>query len=449
MHGRTRTNLLFYILKTGPFVVSVHVAIGVDDSISLCLDFILCGADLPSGSDDREEAMKIKSIRATPILVPLDAPYLWSYGALDGFTKCVVEVETTDGLIGFGEAPSHASARIIDAFAEVLLGQDPLDIAALERRVLPSMPFAHSVTDHLTRGAWGGVEIALWDLRGKLWGQPVANLLGGIRRREIPFTDYFGYRLAKGGKGGEATVPDVVDYCLGLQETYGTTWFEGKVNDPDLNANVKLMQALRLALGSDAMLRIDSNQAFSLPSAVYLAPAFEELGLRNWEDPTPDWTAMRKLRAHTRIPFSSHNTDVGKAVAYGVPDAIVSDIAGLGGFSAMMRFVSACAGAGIDFWCYSGGSGLELAAYLHACAAHPHIREPNQSLLRWQPFDVIAEGPFAPRNNHITLPEGPGLGVTLDTDKLRFAARLLQDRGLPNKYHDPNAPGQMRRMPLV
>jgi glucarate dehydratase len=393
--------------------------------------------------------MKIKSIRATPVLIPLEAPYLWSYGALDGFTKCVVEVETSDGVTGIGEAPSHGSARIIEGFAERLVGLDPLDLAGLERRVLPWMPASHSVTDHALRGAWGGVEIALWDLRGKLWGQPVANLLGGIHRRAIPFTDYFSYRLAQDGKGGERSVEAVVDYCLGLRDAHGTTFFEGKVSDPDLGANIRLLQALRSALGPEAMLRIDSNQAFSLPSCLYLAPAFEELGIRNWEDPTPDWTQMRKLRARTGIPFSGHNTDLAKAVAYGVPDAIVSDAAGFGGFAAAMRFVSAAQGAGIDFWCYSGGSGLETAAYLHLCAAHPHIREPNQSLLRQQPFDVIAEGPFVPKGNMIPLPTGPGLGVTLDRDRLRFAAKLLVDRGVPNKYHDPEAPANMRRMPLI
>lgn len=393
--------------------------------------------------------MKITAIRATPVLIPLEAPYLWSYGVLDGFTKTVVEVETSDGVTGIGEAPSHAAARIIEGFADRLLGLDPLDLAGLERRILPWMPASHSVTDHALRGAWGGVEIALWDLRGKLWGQPIANLLGGIHRREIPFTDYFSYRLPEGDTGGGRTVEAVVDHCLALREAHGTTFFEGKVSDPDLGANIRLMQALRQALGPDAMLRIDSNQAFSLPSCISLAPAFEELGIRNWEDPTPDWTAMKRLRGRTTIPFSGHNTDLGKAVAYGVPDAIVSDVAGFGGFAAAMRFVSACQGAGVDFWCYSGGSGLETAAYLHLCAAHPHIREPNQSLLRQQPFDVIAEGPFAPKGNVILLPSGPGLGVTLDPDRLRFAADLLKERGLPNKYHDPEAPDLMRRMPLV
>lgn len=392
--------------------------------------------------------MKITAIRATPVLIPLEAPYVWSYGVLDGFTKCVVEVETSDGVVGIGEAPSHGSARLIEAFAPLLIGRDPLDIGGLERRVLPSMPAAHSVTDHGLRGAWGGVEIALWDLRGKLWGQPVANLLGGIHRRQIGFTDYVGYRLPEGDKGGEASVAAVIDQCHALQATYGTTWFEGKVSDPDLRANIALVQGLRAAF-PDAMLRIDSNQAFSLPSAIYLAPAFEEAGVRNWEDPTPDWQAMKRLRARTTIPFSGHNTDLGKAVAYGVPDAIVSDVAGFGGFAAMLRFVSACAGAGIDFWCYSGDSGLGTAAYLHACAAHPHIREPNQSLLRWQPLDVIAEGPFCPKANHLSLPDGPGLGVTLDQGRLAYCANLLRERGVPDKYHDPDAPGIRRRMPLV
>ena len=359
------------------------------------------------------------------------------------FTSAVLKIYTNQGLIGFGEVRDGASATYALMLKSRLLGENPCDIDRLFRRI-------KQFGGHGRQG--GGVsaiEIALWDLRGKLWGQPVANLLGGIHRREIPFTDYFSYRLPQAGKGGERSIAAVVDYCLGLQQAHGTTFFEGKVSDPDLGANIRLMQALRQALGPDAMLRIDSNQAFSLPSCLYLAPAFEELNIRNWEDPTPDWATMKRLRARTTIPFSGHNTDIGKAVAYGVPDAIVSDVAGFGGFSAMMRFVSGCQAAGIDFWCYSGGSGLETAAYLQACAAHPHIREPNQSLLRQQPFDVIVEGPFRPKDNKIALPTGPGLGVTLDPDRLRHCAALLIEHGPPNKYHDPENPGVMRRMPLI
>ena len=392
--------------------------------------------------------MKIVAIRATPVLIPLEAPYIWSYGALDGFTKTIVEIETSDGVVGIGEAPSHGAAARIGAWAEVLVGRDPLDMGGIERAVLPYQSGVQSITDFGALEAFGGLEMALWDLRGKVWRQPVANLLGGIHRREIAFTDYFSYRLAQDGKGGEASVEAVVDYCLGLREEYGTTFFEGKISDPDLGANIQLVTALREALGAEAMIRIDSNQAFSLPSAIRLAPAFEELGVRNWEDPVATLPLMERLRGRTTLPFSTHNTDLPKSIASGVPDAIVSNVAGFGGFTRMLRFVSACEEAGIDFWCYSGDSGLGTAAYLHACAAHPHIREPNQSLLRQQPFDVIAEGPLVPRNNVVSLPEGPGLGVTLDPDRLAYCARLLVERGLPNKYHDPDAPGVMRRMPI-
>ena len=154
----------------------------------------------------------------------------------------------------------------------------------------------------------------------------MANLLGGIHRREVAFTDYFSFREERDGRGEERSVEAVVDTCLGLREAHGTTFFEGKVSDPDARANVWLVEALRDALGPDAMIRIDSNRASSLPTA--LAPAFEAAGGCNWEDPTPYWREMRRLRRHTRIPFSGHNVDLGKAAAYGVPDALVSDVAG-------------------------------------------------------------------------------------------------------------------------
>jgi glucarate dehydratase len=393
--------------------------------------------------------VRIAAVRATPVLIPLEAPYVWSYGTLDGFAQTIVEVETTDGAVGIGEAPGAGAARLIEGWAERLKGRDPVDIAGAETACLPWWTGVQSIDDRAAIGAFGGVEIALWDLRGKLWGRPVAELLGGIVRREIRFADYFSYRLAREGKGGERTVGDVVAYCLGLREAHGTTCFEGKVSDPDLLGNERLVRALREALGPDATIRIDSNHAFSLPSALRLAPAFAELGVRNWEDPTATWEEMARLRARTPMPFSSHNVDLGRALALGAPDAIVSNVAGFGGFTRMLRFVSACEATGVDFWCYSGDSGVGTAAYLHACAAHPHLREPNQSLLRWQPLDVIAEGPFVPKNDRLALPAGPGLGVTLDRERLAFCARLLAERGPPNKHHDPDRPGAHRRMPLI
>jgi len=74
--------------------------------------------------------------------------------------------------------------------------------------------------------------------------------------------------------------------------------------------------------------------------------------------------------------------------------------------------------------------------------------EPSQSLFRMQPLDVIAEGPFRPRGNVVPVPEGPGLGVTLARDKLAHCHRLYCEHGAYDKFHDPERPGVLRRLPL-
>lgn len=102
----------------------------------------------------------------------------------------------------------------------------------------------------------------------------------------------------------------------------------------------------------------------------------------------------------------------------------------------------------IAYWCYSGDAGIGTAAYLHLCAATPWIREPNQSLLRWQPMDVIEGGTMSPKNNMIMVPEGLGLGVTLDRPGLENChQRFVKNGPLPH-FEDPELPGQFRRLPL-
>ena len=135
--------------------------------------------------------MRITAIRATPVNIPLEAPYLWSYGALAGFSKTIVEVETDAGLTGLGEGPSPANvATILNAFAPRLVGRDPIDIQGAEELCLPSWRGVGTTDIDLGAiRAFGAVEMALWDIRGKAWGQPLHALLGGAHRKSIPFTD--------------------------------------------------------------------------------------------------------------------------------------------------------------------------------------------------------------------------------------------------------------------
>jgi len=399
--------------------------------------------------------MKIVRITAIPINLPLEAPYVWVFGELPGFSTTIVEVETEDGLIGIGEAPSPQAASIIrETLAPALIGLDAFDIADAELRCLPYFVGVQSINDQARIAAFGAIETALWDLRGKAWKQPLYMLLGGAVRKEIPFTDYFSLRgdgpelSGRARVRGERTPEEVADYCVGLHETFGTTFFEGKFSTQDPKISMRMLELIRKRLGDDIMLRIDSNQAYSLATARRLARPLEELGVRNWEDPVATIEEMVELRRHCSIPFSTHNADLSRAISLRVPDAICGNPAALGGIGRLLRFVGACEHAGIDFWCYSGDSGVGSAVYLHLCAALGWIREPNQSLFRMQTQDVIQGGPFVPRNNVVNVPEGPGLGVALDRDRLAYCHRHFVENGPMNKYHDPERPGTFRRLPL-
>ncbi|PZO81962.1 MAG: chloromuconate cycloisomerase [Mesorhizobium amorphae] len=393
--------------------------------------------------------MKIRSIKATPINSRLEAPYLWVFGELDGFSQTIVEVETEDGLVGLGEAPTPAAAAVIrDGMAPALLGRDAIDIAGAEERCLPFWTGVQSINDHTRIAAFGAIEMALWDLRGKAWNQPLYRLLGGAVRKDIPFTDYFAFRADGPSVQGEKTPEDVADYCQRLHEEHGTTFFECKFSTADPAPSLRMVELVRERLGEGAMIRIDSNQAYSLATARRLARPLEELGVRNWEDPVATLEEMRELRRHCSIPFSTHNLDIARAIDLRVPDAIVGNPAALGGIGRTVRFVGACEHAGVDFWCYSGDTGIGSAAYLHLCAALGWIREPNQSLFRMQPDDIVEEGPFCPKNNVVPVPEGFGLGVTLSRESLARRHRDYLDNGPCNKFHDPKRPGTFRRLPL-
>jgi glucarate dehydratase len=394
--------------------------------------------------------MKITAIRATPVNIPLEAPYLWSYGSLAGFSKTIVEVETDDGLIGLGEGPSPGNAAtILNLFAPRLMGRDPIDIHGAEMLCLPSWRGVGTTdVDLAAVRAFAAVEMALWDIRGKAWGRPLFELLGGAQRKQIPFTDYFAFRERSGAAGGETTPEEVVDYCLGLAAAHGTSMFEGKLATADPATAIRTVELLREKLGPAALLRIDSNKAYSLTEARRIARAIEPLDIRCWEDPVATFEEMAKLRQHTAIAFSAHTPDIRRAAPLRAPDAFCTDVNVHGGISRTIGFIGACEQMGFDFWFYSGDSGVASAAYLHIAASQPHVRAPSQSLFRMQPLDVIEEGPFRPRGNLAPVPEGPGLGVTLSRDRLAHCHRLFVENGPFDKFHDPDRPGVFRRLPL-
>ncbi len=392
--------------------------------------------------------MKITNIKATPVNIPLETPIYWTAGLYPGTSKAIIEVETDEGIVGLGEAPSSHLAPAIESLGPRLIGQDPLDIAEIESLCVPPWQIVQNTDDSAAVTVFGGLEIALWDIRGKAWHQPLYKLLGGAVRKEIPFTEYFAFRIVTNGKGGEMDPQAVAEFCLRMREEHGSTYFEGKLILGDPQLEIQTVRALREALGPEAMLRLDSNMQWSLATARHVLREIEPYNIRNYEDPVATFEEMAALRQHSSIPFSSHVPDIRRAVALGVPDTIVTNFAVLGGINRAIRFIGACEAMGVGFWCYSGDTGVCTAAYLHVKAAMPWLHEPSQSLLRWQVGDVIQGGPFKPKNNTVPVPEGPGLGVELDREALEYWHQHYVDNGPMNHFHDPHRPGYFRRLPL-
>ncbi|MDX1738409.1 MAG: mandelate racemase/muconate lactonizing enzyme family protein [Alphaproteobacteria bacterium] len=393
--------------------------------------------------------MKITDIKVTHVNVPFDAPFWWSAGLYPGASKSIIEVFTDEGIIGLGEAPWWHFGEIIKSdIAPYLIGADPLDLADCEARVVPPYQITANTGENAATVAFGAVELALWDIRGKVFDMPLYKLLGGAVRKDIPFTEYFSFRPAHKGAGGEMTPEAVADYCVKMKEEHGSTYFEGKLILGDPKLEIETVKLLREKLGEDAMLRLDSNMQWSLTTARWVLREIEPYNIRNYEDPVATFEEMAELRKHSIIPFSTHIPDLRRAVALGAPDYFVCNFAALGGIANTLKFVAACEAMGKGFWCYSNDLGIMTAAYLHVVAATPWITEPSQSLFRWQVGDVIENGPFRQVDNTIKVPEGAGLGVVLDPESMKRWSADFEKNGPMSHFHDPANPGRYRKLPL-
>lgn len=384
----------------------------------------------------------ITAIRATPINIPLEAPYRWSVGVFPGFSKTIVEVETSVGVVGLGEAPSPWAAQVIqERVAPGLLGADPTNLADCERRGLPPVGVMRNAEDNSVIFAFGGVEMALWDIIGRLQGRSVADVLGGRVRDSVRFSEYFAPRLRVNGKGGEDDPGSIAQYCSDMREQFGSTTFEGKVGVYDLQSEIAIVREVRRAIGDDAELRLDANKRWSVSVARQALRSFEASGVSSVEDPVSTLGELVSLRQSTAIAFSTHEPDVGLAARLGVPDAFCINLCALGGIRRTVQFIGACAELGIDVWFYSPDAGVMNAAYLQVAGAMAWVSRPSQTLLRWHTDDVIAEGPMRPMNGELKVPDGPGLGVTLDPSSLRRCHERFLQMGAYSQYRDPDREG--------
>jgi L-alanine-DL-glutamate epimerase-like enolase superfamily enzyme len=346
------------------------------------------------------------------------------------YDDCVLVVHTDAGITGIGETESmapaiqaivrgpsaHNHARSLSA---VLVGADPADPVELWHRMFESTDYVGR--RGLAMHAIGGVDLALWDLRGKIEGKPVHELLGGAKRDRLPAYGTI-YPMAR----TEEEVRDQVaaGQALNLRNfkfAADPWWLD------DIALTGRLLKAARAQAGDQAHLIIDAALSYrTAKEGLRLFPAFKEVGIWFLEAPLP----LDDVEGHLEMSRHGLVTGVGdlglthvrefvEMMDHGGASICQPDISQVGGFTGILQVAAAAYARGKRVITHGYKTNIEIAANLHFLAAQPNVEPLEFSLsnspLRWhttrEHFPVEEDG-------CVRVPQGPGLGVTLNEETI-------------------------------
>jgi D-galactarolactone cycloisomerase len=338
----------------------------------------------------------------------------------DGEQTVLVRIETDGGQIGWGEAhapyaPTVTQALLLDLLAPLILGHDPLASEVLWERMYGAMRLRGHSTG-FTMEAIAGIDIALWDLRGQIMGQPIYALLGGPYRTQIP-------AYASG-------VPGVTDgqRQLAAQSFLdaGYTAVKLAVGRRSLEEDLATVAAVSKVTGAHAHLLVDAHGAYELGTAIQVGREFERLGCYWFEDPLApeDHTGYAELSRTLDIMVVAGETECNRfqfrdRLAERAVDVILPDICRAGGITEGQR-IAILADAFHTPWAahVSMGTMVHVAAALHLAAASPNFLiceyHPRPSGIGNDLLQTLLE----PKKGYLTLPDGPGLGIEFDLNAL-------------------------------
>jgi D-galactarolactone cycloisomerase len=350
----------------------------------------------------------------------------------------VVKIEADNGLVGWGEGgqygPPNPVASCVNDVLAPLIVNGPADqpVRIWEQLYAFSRDFGRQ-SAYIE--AISAIDIALWDLWGKALRQPIHALLGGAFRDRV--TAY-----ATGGYYGA----DYHDHSHALRElesetaAYAAAGFsilKMKVGLLSVEADAERVAAVRRAVGDNVKLLADANHAYNAPTAIRMGRELEKHGVLWFEEPVipEDRAGYRKVRDALSIPIAGGECEytrygfrdlfVGECVDIAQPDLCVC-----GGFSELLKIQALASSFGVMTIPHVWGSGVALAAALHAIAAIPplpHTANPialqNEPVIEFDrtqnPLrDDLLSDKFVLKHGALLVPQGPGLGVNVNDDML-------------------------------
>lgn len=364
--------------------------------------------------------MKIEAVRAYPIHVPLpeDARVESGAGLKLARQMCLVELRTDDGAVGIGSPsgpydPGLLRRMVEDVIGPHLIGQDPGDLPYLWHRLYHGEVSRNLGHRGIGVAALSGVDIALWDLRGRALGVPVYQLLGGRYHvdgvRAYASSIYWDLEPAAAASQAQSWVE------------HGFTAVKLKIGR-DWRRDVRNLQAIRAEVGNEVEVLVDANQALDRHSALRVLAELEELGCYWFEEPLSidDVVGHRMLREarrgvriatgenmYTRYAFT-------EMIRQSAVDVVQADAARAGGISEVGRIADLAACHGLEWVPHTFNDIITVAANLNLVAASPHVAMFEWDITHNALMTQLSDLTLELDGGRVHPPDGPGLGIEID-----------------------------------
>lgn len=365
----------------------------------------------------------IERIETSLVDLPTIRPHKLSVATMHGQTLMLVKVYCRDGVVGIGEgttiagmaygpeSPEAMKLAIDNYFAAAMIGRDATriqELMALLDKLVKVNHFAKSA-----------LETALLDAHGKRLGVPVSELLGGRRRDRLQVA----WTLASGD-----TAKDI-DEAQHMLDVRRHNIFKLKIGAKAPKVDIQHVANIKKALGDNAVVRVDVNMAWSETQAAWAIPALADAGCELVEQPVASVAALARLMRRFPIALMADEVLQGPQSAFeiakqGGADVFAIKIEQSGGLFSAQRVAAIADAAGIELY---GGTMLE-GAFSTVASAHLFATFAN---LQWGTelfgplliTEEILTVPLDYSDFQLTVPNGPGLGITLDEEKVKRFTR--------------------------
>jgi len=338
-----------------------------------------------------------------------------------------VELETDAGVTGIAEATTHDKPRTvaeaIDEMSNFFIGRDPFDTEALWLEMYRDEWFSKNVINTTVASA---VDIACWDIKGKVLDEPVYELLGGpAQGTELRAYANGWYTDTEGEPEGFARAAErVIDdgYDAMKFDPFGTAW--QSMTRKEKNHAVDIVRAVREAVGPDVDLLVECHGRFSAAQAVEIAGELAEFDPTWFEEPCPpdSINSLAEVSRKSPIPVATgerHMTkhDFFELVTRTEVDVLQPDLMNTGGITEGKKIAGLAEADHIDIAPHNPQGPVAGAIYAHFCTSIPNFR----ILEMFQTYDVdwvddLLKEPLKVEDGFVQIPEGPGFGIELDHD---------------------------------